>query len=283
MDIESIWYMVGTLTVICILVAFFFFFSAAARDGKVADERERQKAELNKLNEFFNDVLNDAVDITLQHKKALLLKKKQMCHLNAYGVLVQDKWLKEVSYFIKEVIQSDMRFVKRFSALSAEDEEKARYFFSCIFSDSFYKEFERVVLFSLENNDQESVCGSYFDKNLTPLEFEHACADALIAYGWTAKQNGQSGDQGADVLAECFIKSQLYKTVLQCKLYSNPVGNSAVQQVFSAKQHYAADFAVVVSNQGYTRSAYELANTTGVILIHFDELSDLREILEKTI
>jgi HJR/Mrr/RecB family endonuclease len=69
--------------------------------------------------------------------------------------------------------------------------------------------------------------------------------------------------------------------VLQCKLYSNPVGNKAVQEAHAARGFYEAKWAIVVSNRTYTPSARELAHSLGVVLVHHDELATLHERLEE--
>ena len=60
--------------------------------------------------------------------------------------------------------------------------------------------------------------------------------------------------------------------VLQCKLYSQPVSNSAVQEISAARLHQQADHAAVVSNAAYTAAAQQLARTNGVYLLHHEEL-----------
>lgn len=110
-----------------------------------------------------------------------------------------------------------------------------------------------------------------------PYEYEEHCAEVLRSAGWEAKRTSGSGDQGADVIAE----KDGVRVVIQCKLFSSPVGNRAVQEVTSARIFYYAKHAVVVSNQSYTASAKRLANATGVILIHHDDLPALPQKLEK--
>lgn len=104
--------------------------------------------------------------------------------------------------------------------------------------------------------------------------FEGECADALRRLGFSVEQVGATGDQGADLIA---TKDEL-SYVIQCKNYSAGVGNAAVQQCFSAKIHYSCDYAVVCSNAEYTRSARELAASTGVLLISFDMLPELESL-----
>ncbi len=62
------------------------------------------------------------------------------------------------------------------------------------------------------------------------------------------------------------------KAVLQCKKYSQPVGNAAVQEIIAGKSFEQAQVAAVVSNANFTPSAKQLASTTGVFLLHFSEL-----------
>ena len=108
---------------------------------------------------------------------------------------------------------------------------------------------------------------------MSPQEFERCCADYLALKGWRSRRTGGSGDQGVDVLAE---KGEI-RLVLQCKKYGKPVGNRAVQEAFAAKAHARADAAAVVSTQGFTRSAHELAAATGVLLLHFTDLRSIDE------
>ncbi|MDH2290003.1 restriction endonuclease [Cobetia sp. 10Alg 146] len=76
-----------------------------------------------------------------------------------------------------------------------------------------------------------------------------------------------SGDHGADLV----IRKLGYSAVVQLKLYSTPVGNKAVQEAYTAKQHYHVGHAFVVTNSSYTRAAYEVAETTGVMLFQDEE------------
>jgi HJR/Mrr/RecB family endonuclease len=98
--------------------------------------------------------------------------------------------------------------------------------------------------------------------DIDPLEFETRCAEAMQLSGWTAHTTKKTGDQGVDVLAD----KRGMKVVLQYKLYTNTVGNKAVQEVFAAKTFTASDFAAVVSTSPYSRGAKELAQKTGVLL-----------------
>jgi len=69
--------------------------------------------------------------------------------------------------------------------------------------------------------------------------------------------------------------------VLQCKLYSKPVGNKAIQEALSGMAFEQAHFAVVVAPNGFTRSAKQLAKRTGVFLLSEQELSLLEKCVSR--
>jgi len=125
----------------------------------------------------------------------------------------------------------------------------------------------------LDLEGSRSADASFFDPPATwvmsPSAFEHHCADILRQQGWAAQTTRASGDQGIDVLAE----RAGVRIVIQCKYYSKPVGNAAVQEAFAALAHARAQIAAVVTNSRYTRSALQLGRDTGVYLLH---VSDLR-------
>jgi len=79
----------------------------------------------------------------------------------------------------------------------------------------------------------------------------------------------KTGDQGADIV----IKYDEMTGVVQCKLYSQPVGNAAVQEVIAAREYYQAAIAIVVSNANYTASARQLAGIANVALLHHDDIA----------
>jgi len=107
-----------------------------------------------------------------------------------------------------------------------------------------------------------------FDTRMNPLDYERHCALQLEKAGWRTRLTPATGDQGADVVAHKDGKM----LVLQCKLYGQPVGNDAVQQVHAARSFQSADIAAVVSNQPFTKSARQLANVNSVHLLHHEQL-----------
>ncbi len=65
------------------------------------------------------------------------------------------------------------------------------------------------------------------------------------------------------------------RTVIQAKLYSQPVGNNAVQEVIAAREHFGRRHAKVVTNNRFTRSARELAASSRVELVDRHGLDEL--------
>lgn len=94
-------------------------------------------------------------------------------------------------------------------------------------------------------------------------EFEYFCAELLRKNGFIGVKVTQgSGDHGIDILARKDGK----KYAIQCKCYSNNVGNKAVQEAYSGKDIYGADMAVVMTNRYYTKQAKIDAGKLGVEL-----------------
>ncbi len=95
------------------------------------------------------------------------------------------------------------------------------------------------------------------------IAFEYVCADILRRRGFiNVKVTQASGDQGIDVLASKGGK----RYAVQCKLYSNPVSNSAVQEAFAGMKYYGCSKAAVMTNSTFTESARDLAESIGVEL-----------------
>lgn len=95
-------------------------------------------------------------------------------------------------------------------------------------------------------------------------QYEYVVADFLKAKGYHGvKVTKGSGDFGVDVIAT----KHGAKYAVQCKLYSSPVGVSAVQEVVAGKAYYGCTEAMVVTNSTFTAAAEKLAKSNGVILI----------------
>jgi restriction system protein len=116
------------------------------------------------------------------------------------------------------------------------------------------------------------------DDRMSPYEYEIYCAELLARRKWKADVTKASQDQGVDIVA---TKGRL-RLVLQCKKYSKPVGNHAVQQIVAAIAHEDADRGVVVATTPFTRAAKKLAASNNVLLLHHRDLSRIDRLLKQT-
>ena len=83
-------------------------------------------------------------------------------------------------------------------------------------------------------------------------EFEYQCAKILKRKHFSKiKVTQSSGDQGIDIIAFKHRK----KYGIQCKYYTHPVGNKAVQEAYAGANFYDCDKAVVMTNITFTKSA----------------------------
>lgn len=202
--------------------------------------------------------LSDALEqIVMINGKALEIKRRQLAYQDAYGNWINEKFYAERDYFIKTVMRRDvLPSVIEFLSLESHDA-----FVTRIFHESFAHFLKTKNLNLLEKDTLV----------MSPVEYEQYCADLLEGSGWTVSLTKAVGDQGIDVIATF----ETIKVVGQCKLYSNPVGNAAVQEIIAGRAFEQADYAFVVSNSTFTPAAISLAGSADVLLMHDSELSSL--------
>lgn len=195
--------------------------------------------------------------ITDTHINALV--RQQMIHArtDAYGKPIVDRWLKEVEYFVANHVRP---------ALTASQQGLLNREKTAV----VYRIWQRVTTAAIQRPVSVTIPAVR-----TPAEFEVYCAETLRAHGWAVTRTPMARDQGVDVIAE----KNGVRVVLQCKLYSNPVGNKAVQEISAGRAHQLAHCGAVVTNSSYTSSARQLATTNGVWLLHFSDLPQLETII----
>ena len=110
--------------------------------------------------------------------------------------------------------------------------------------------------------------------SMTGEQFEEFCADILRGNGYQdVEVTPATGDHGIDILA----KKDGVKYAIQCKRYSKPVGNKAVQEAYSGKDIYKADVAVVMSNMDFTNQAIQDAKKLNVQLWDKEKINSLQQ------
>ena len=94
-------------------------------------------------------------------------------------------------------------------------------------------------------------------------KFEYKCAKMLRRKGFHhVEVTKKSGDQGVDIIAY----KRFSKYAVQCKYYSYPVGNKAVQEVYAGGKYYDCDHCIVMTNGTFTKAAISAANKLDVKL-----------------
>ena len=184
------------------------------------------------------------------HLKALVLKRARGFTRDDYGKLVVSGWSKEIAYFYDNVVPEPLRRDHGLPDVAGLIEQEIR----------------KVPQATLDEwtmaNRADVASGD---------DFEALVGEQLEDIGWQVRRTGRSGDQGADLVA---AKNGV-SVAVQCKLYAQPVGNKAVQEVLAAQRYYATERAAVVSNAAFTKSATKLALSAGVLLLHVSDLDRL--------
>jgi restriction system protein len=194
-----------------------------------------------------------------QQSDSLARRRAQLVRQDAYGKPILDKWHAEIEHFALQHIRPSLAAMEQ----SHFDSRRAEYI-------SF-------VGARIEQLVPQRPAFDGFTESMSPSEFETFCAEQLQKTGWNARVTQTSRDQGVDVVAE---KGHV-RVVLQCKLYSNPVGNKAVQEIVAGRAHEQAKYGAVVTNSTYTSPAQELASTNRILLLHYSELPQLEALLRR--
>ena len=190
--------------------------------------------------------------------RILLRKRSQNLAFDDYGNVKPREWKNDIDYFIEHELPKALSEDSYLDVTTNRLEECTQHIEDIVSEEMDVRE-----------NSNE------FDRDMSPNEFEKFCASRLKRNGWETYVTKASGDQGADVIAE----RNSVRIVLQCKLYSSPVGNAAVQEVVAAKAHEKAHWAGVVTNSTYTESAKRLAKSNKVLLLHYADLDILNDLL----
>jgi restriction system protein len=196
-------------------------------------------------------------DIVGKHIDTLGNRHNTLVRVDRYGVVESDDWNKEIQHFIDKVVRPTLTDSQAQAVASA----------------GINSVFQRLVEDRVVEWCKTRTVSGIVPTDTSPLDFERMCADVLRRHGWNSSTTKGSGDQGADVIAEHSGK----KLVVQCKLYAGNVGNKAVQEALAAKYFYSADFAAVVCKSDFTKSAKQLAQSSGIDIVTFDELGAFAE------
>lgn len=136
---------------------------------------------------------------------------------------------------------------------------------------------QRLLLGDIEYEKQLAKAKYDLSRITNGYDFENFLKILFEKAGYEVIHTKLSGDQGADLI----VVKDNRKHAIQAKFFTTPVGNSAVQQVLSSKAIYNADYASVITNNTFTKSAYEAAQANNVQLIDGGKLKAIIDCIAK--
>lgn len=195
----------------------------------------------------------------------LYLKWKQTHFKNDYGKVQAKGWDKELKYFLINIVADgyfnfcfDIRrlFDKSSWEYNKQEEES--------FLRAVSRTFEYLIQEKTKNNEQAPQAPIH-----TGVDYENYVESLLQTSGFNVSRTPTTGDQGVDLVAE----KNGTRIAIQCKYYSKPVGNKAVQEVIAGRDFYNCQFACVVSNNSFTPAARKIANFSNVLLLNDNQIA----------
>lgn len=198
-----------------------------------------------------------------EHYDTLCIKRDHAIYYDDYGNEITSAFINELLYFVENVV---------FPNSNLDENKKLKY--AQMVANAMDKVQSKRP--QPEYSETEEDLDMMAENSPDPYEFEGNCKKILEKAGWSARTTPKSGDQGVDVIA----KKDDILIVVQCKFYAQPVGNKAVQEILAGKTYYKADYAVVVTNNTYTKSAKQLAKSCGVVLLNIKQLKNIDEFLD---
>lgn len=220
------------------LVACFIWFIFWISGSMPSDIKKRREDE-NHLKECINI-----------HFNALWIKWQQTIYEDDYGQIIYSDWLKEVKYFLENIVFPNEDYNDSIGNLLLA--ARMQQF------NAYWKE---LATNHLEKMKDDSAINIVVKNG---LDYELYVEKYLQNLGYIVKRTPKTGDQGVDLIAE---KNEDRKAI-QCKYYSKPVGNKAIQEVIAGANFYQCTSAAVVTNSSFTKSARQLAENSDIELIN---------------
>lgn len=267
---------------ITVIVALFISFTqdfwGSLFNRLFADKKENEKNPLVTYEETLlrlDHAIIEVINKCLKNNKDVLKRKKRnLVFTNEYGAEDHTAFNREMKVYINTIIipKIEAQLASMDLADYFHEEKRAR------LNDIIAREISNWIDELPDKKSKKSSRSGAKNLILEPINFEGSdpyeyegfCRLKFEKYGWKAWQTSAGGDQGADVIA---VRGGL-KVVVQCKLWSSPVGSKAVQEIVAAKNYYKAHEAVVVSNQTFTAAATRLASANGVLLLHHNDIDE---------
>lgn len=199
----------------------------------------------------------------LHNKKQVYIKRTI---LKYYKIIVSAVEIKQL-HLSKQIYnhsQSLKNSLISFEKLFDEDNKKI--------ASQIIGKLDLIINFTEKYLGAYSVETKYTIDEMQGQEFEKFCANVLMGYGfYDVNVTKGSGDQGVDIIGTY----NGVKYAVQCKRYSQKLGNSPIQEVAAGKNYYKCQGAMVITNNYFTDGAIELAKANDVQLWNRNDLMNV--------
>jgi restriction system protein len=272
--------MVESIFLVAVSIGLVILLIYSVKDRQRQLEKERETLRILKENErrFGEEAgiewQEGVLRLIDKHKYALAQERRRLLHTDAYGNIKDRGWGVEegaeasgVFYFIHNVLRPSVANFDRGETLFGKYVLRTFGIADTIFW------IERSINNACDGVEEKAEAVDV--AVMSGEEYEQYCAQILEEAGWQVEGTAVTGDQGVDLI----VMIDDVRVCIQCKRYSKPVGNKAVQEVVAGRTHWNGTHAVVVSNAGFTKAAQKLAESTGVLLIGDMELEDLENLI----
>ena len=238
------------------------------REKEIRDMERKEAAEESRLLSKKKSRIEKLERCANEHRKELAALRIRLLVKDEFGHVDDQAWRDKVLYFTTKVANVDLG--KDFYTDTVIDKNgrlRTVHIDTYILGpDAAFKIVDKIA-----REAQKEIKNREYRPDMTGIEYEELCGIILKDAGWEVQFTRATGDQGVDILAK---KGDIIAAV-QCKRFSKPVGNKAVQEVIAGRSYYNANKAVVVAPNGFTPSAQDLAAASDVILTDHNLLGEL--------
>ena len=277
---------IGIYAITLLLDAFIdieIMFSRNKKSQEDKEKEEKQEIEHDKNHkDFMNGVEKDVKRILKKNSQQIIQAYIKTVKENSFGEKNYNKFFTEFEKFLENKSTNLKKLNKLYENPKYNDlkytitvDEEGIKLYEMYWGE-YVEWFEDGILFKspvkhIERKIKKMNADINYSDDMDPFEYEHLCAGEFNKNNWEAKATQGSSDQGVDVIAKKDGKT----LVAQCKRFTKPVGNKAVQEVVAGMKYYEATEGVVIAPNGFTNSAKNLAKANNIKLIHHNEINSL--------
>ena len=190
-------------------------------------------------------------EIIAEHATELTIRRNQLTHTSAAGIVDDSRWTHEVNFFIAQIVQPQTGNVlacpERIAAVrSAIDAATVHYLSS-------------RICFRVDN--------------MQHVSYERLVSDSLRDLGWHTQWMRFNNDHQSDVMAEM----RDVKVIVHCRRYASSVGMLAIENAWQRQLTAGAGHAAIISDGRFASRAHRLASSRSIVLLHHNVLMQLEE------